>query len=206
MVNVKKDSSFEPPPRSGAWRFLEPLQGFEVTRFRKVRSGFVLEGTSSGLEGGALWSLRYVIQLDSQWRTRHGRIENDLGVTLTLTADGAGQWLVNGKRRRTLDGCLDLDLEASLVTNMAPVRRLALRVGEGSPAPACYVRHQGLKVERLEQHYQRAADKSGLLQLDYDSPRFGYHARLQFGRDGLVIDYPHIGKRVTPPPSRRRST
>jgi uncharacterized protein len=198
-MTYSKSSGFGAPPRSGGWRFLEPQHGFEVARFRKTRRGFLFTGTSTGLEGGRLWSLRYAVELDAEWRARRARVENDLGKVLIIEADGAGKWLVNGKRTRSVDGCLDLDLEASLVTNLAPVRRLALGVGEGSEAPACYVRHQNLKVERLEQRYRRARDRRGLLQFDYESPRFGYHARLQFARDGLVVDYPNIGRRMTPP-------
>jgi hypothetical protein len=73
---------------------------------------------------------------------------------------------VNGRHSALVDGCFDLDLEASLVTNMAAVRRLALRVGERSDAPAAYVRHRDHRLERLEQTYRRAADKNGLLQFD----------------------------------------
>jgi hypothetical protein len=184
-------------PRAGAWRFVAPHAGFEVVRFEVRKRGVVLSGTSVGMAAGQLWCLRYVIQLDARWHTRSATIEDDSGQRLKVRTDGAGYWHVNGRRYRLLDGCLDLDLEASLVTNMAPVRRLALRVNEGSAAPAAYVRHQNLKVQRLEQTYRRASDGNGCFRFDYDSPRFGYHARLEFARDGLVVDYPGIGRRVS---------
>ena len=40
-----------------------------------------------------------------------------------LTADGAGNWLVDGEPAAHLDGCLDVDLESSAVTNALPVHR-----------------------------------------------------------------------------------
>jgi hypothetical protein len=198
MINKAKGAAarFSALPRVGGWRFIEQQSGFEVTRFAKQGGGAILSGTSVGTEAGQLWSLRYVIRLDARWCARSATIENDLGQRLKVRADGAGRWIVNGRRSAVVDGCLDLDLEASLVTNMAPVRRLALRVNESSEAPAAYVRHENLKVERLEQTYRRVADKGRFFQFDYDSPRFGYHARLSFARDGLVVDYPHIGVRV----------
>lgn len=168
-----------------------------MTRFEKRPDGARLSGTSVGMEAGKLWSLRYVIRLNTNWCTRSAVIENDRGQRVKVQADGAGHWLIDGRRKPQLDGCLDLDLEASLVTNMAPVRRLGLRVGAGSAAPAAYVRHQNLRVERLEQTYRRVADKKDLVVFEYDSPRFGYHARLKFARDGLVVDYPRIGERVS---------
>lgn len=186
-------------PRAGGWRFLVPQRGFEVTRFSRQRGRAVLRGSSVGLEDGRLWSLRYLIELDGAWRARNATIEDDLGHRLVVEADGVGNWLINGKRQRSVQGCLDLDLEASLVTNMAAVRRLGLVPGERAEAPACYIRHRGLKVERLEQHYARLKDAGGLLRFDYESPRFDYRACLRFAPDGLVVDYPHIGVRETPP-------
>jgi hypothetical protein len=104
--------------------------------------------------------------------------------------------MIGGERCAQLDGCLDLDLEASLVTNMAPVHRLSLRVGQRSEAPAVYVRTRNLKVERLEQTYARIPDAGGRVVFDYESPRFSYRADLQFARDGLVLVYPNIGWRA----------
>jgi uncharacterized protein len=48
-----------------------------------------------------------------------------LGVRSTvLEADGHGQWKVDGEAAPQLDGCLDVDLEASAFTNALPVHRL----------------------------------------------------------------------------------
>src|SRR5262249_24745484 len=67
-----------------------------------------------------------------------------------LEADGAGHWLAAGKPARHLDGCLDVDLEASAMTNALLVRRMGLPVGAQQAAPAAYVRAADLAVERLE--------------------------------------------------------
>lgn len=190
---------FSSLPRSAAWRILgEPeRQGFEVAYFEQTRGGVVIRGTSLGSEGGKRWSIRYVIELDAAWCTRRATIESPSGERLTLRSNGKGRFTVDGKRDPRLDGCLDVDLEASLVTNMMPAHRLALRVGQASDAPAAYVRSNRLKVERLEQRYARLADAKGRVVFDYESPRFGYRAALRFARDGLVVDYPHIGTRVS---------
>lgn len=189
---------FSALPRSAAWRILgEPArEGFEIAHFEQQRGGVVIRGTSLGTEGGKLWSIRYVIELDAAWCTRRASIESESGERLKLQSDGKGRFRVNGKRDARLDGCLDVDLEASLVTNMMPAHRLALRVGQSSEAPAVYVRSNKLKVERLEQRYARLPDEERQVIFDYESPRFGYRAALRFARDGLVVDYPHIGTRV----------
>lgn len=192
-----KSTAFSALPPAGAWTFVEEIAGFEVARFERRKAGVVVSGTSVGMEQGELWSFRYVIHWDARWRTRRATIENAWGKRLEVRGDGDGHWVVNGRRRPLLDGCVDLDLEGSLVTNLAPVRRLSLSVGERADAPAAYVRHQGLRLERVEQSYRRLADRKRAFYYDYESPRFGYHEQLVFARDGLVVDYPHIGRRVS---------
>ena len=66
--------------------------------------------------------------------------------TVVLEGDGEGHWRVNGVTVAALDGCTDVDLEASAVTNAFPVARGA------TDAPAAWVRFD-LSVERLEQTY-----------------------------------------------------
>jgi hypothetical protein len=97
--------------------------------------------------------------------------------------------------RPELGGCLDLDFEASVVTNTLPVHRLGLPLKARGESAAAYVRIHQLAVERLDQTYRRLPNQGDLLAFDYESPRFGYHDKL-LGRDGLVMDYPGIGARV----------
>jgi uncharacterized protein len=113
-----------------------------------------------------------------------------------LEADGNGRWLVNGNPARRLDGCLDVDLEASAMTNALPVRRLGLPVAAGAAAPAAYVRAVGLAVERLEQTYARTTDDAARQCYDYAAPAFDFEARLVYDESGLVLDYPGIAVRA----------
>ena len=108
-----------------------------------------------------------------------------------LEADG-GHWLVDGQAAPRLDGCLDVDLESSAMTNAFPVHRLGLPVGGQAAAPAAYVRALDLAVERLEQTYVRTADDS----YDYASPAFDFECRLVYDDSGLVLDYPGIAVRA----------
>ena len=53
----------------------------------------------------------------------------------------------NGRAEPELDGCFDVDLEASACTNTLPIHRLAgLGIGEEAAAPAVYVRATDLAV------------------------------------------------------------
>jgi hypothetical protein len=113
-----------------------------------------------------------------------------------LEADGAGRWTVSGARAPGVDGCLDVDLEASSLTNAFPVHRLGLEVGQQADAPAAYVRALDLNVERLEQRYTRKPDDGKHQRYDYISPAFRFEAELVYDETGLVIDYPGIAVRA----------
>jgi hypothetical protein len=95
-----------------------------------------------------------------------------------------------------LDGCLDVDLEASATTNALPIHRLGLSVGGRADAPAAYVRAPTLRVERLEQTYARLPDDGEIARYEYVAPAFDFSAVLTYDRFGLVLDYPGIAVRV----------
>jgi hypothetical protein len=90
---------------------------------------------------------------------------------------------------------LDVDLEASAMTNTFPVHRLELPVGERAGVPAAYVRAPSLAVERLEQTYTRVDDEDGVEQYDYEAPAFDFGCRLAYDHSGLVLQYPGIARR-----------
>jgi uncharacterized protein len=141
----------------------------------------------------------YDIRLDAAWITRSARI---MGPTVSgsretfLQSDAAGRWLINGSAAPHLDGCLDVDLESSAVTNTLPVHRLALSAGMQADAPATYVRALDLSVDRLEQTYRRIADKADRQRYEYAAPAFGFTSRLVYDESGLVLDYPGIAQRA----------
>lgn len=113
-----------------------------------------------------------------------------------IEADAEGRWTVDGSLVPELTGCLDVDLEASSLTNAFPVRRLALGVGDRSAAPAAYVRALDLRVERLEQQYERLGDAAdGRLRFDYTCPRFHIRCLLEYDRSGIVLAYPGLAVR-----------
>ncbi len=113
-----------------------------------------------------------------------------------LEADGAGHWLVDGEAAPHLDGCLDVDLESSALTNALPVHRMALPVGRRAAAPAAYVRAADASVERLEQEYLRTTDQGAHQSYDYTAPAFEFACRLVYDESGLVLSYPGIAVRA----------
>src|SRR3954470_21098293 len=124
--------SFADPPPAAAWRHENARVGFEVAWFDPVDGGWSLRGHVTGLEDGQTWSVAYALVLDAAWRTRRARIVQSTAggeAVRELAADGGGRWRVDGTPAPELEGCLDVDLEASAVTNTLPLHRLPLVAG-----------------------------------------------------------------------------
>ncbi|WP_027929557.1 putative glycolipid-binding domain-containing protein [Amycolatopsis thermoflava] len=186
---------FDPLPPVASWRHLGARAGFEVAFFAAERGGCRVEGTTTATEDGESWIVDYMIHLDESWRTRSARITGRSGgatLVRVIDTDGEGHWQVDGVAAPELDGCLDLDLEASAMTNTFPVHRLQLPTGQAVQAPAAYVRAVGLAVDRLDQSYSRLANGH----YDYAAPRFDFTCRLTYDRHGLILGYPGIATRV----------
>ena len=189
---------FRDPPRFAAWHHRVARAGFEVAFIRSVDGGYRLEGDTTAVEEGEAWAVRYAITVSSGWLSREARVagRSPAGVrALTLEADGPGRWRIKGAEAPHLDGCLDVDLESSSLTNALPVHRLGLEVGHGAEAPAAYVRVLDLDVERLEQRYVRLDDDQGRQRYHYTAPRFDFECELIYDEFGLVLDYPGIAVR-----------
>ena len=160
--------------------------------------GWFIQGCTTAVEDGTPWAVEYAIELDGSGATRgaqiNGRSAGGARSTV-LEADGAGHWVVDGERAPRLDGCLDVDLESSALTNALPIRRLGLRVAARAEAPAAYVRAVGLAVDRLDQTYRRTPDHTAGQCYDYTAPAFDFECRLIYDEYGLVLDYPGIAIR-----------
>jgi hypothetical protein len=146
---------------------------------------------------GALWrqldlgrlSLRYRVLCDSRWATRAVHLEGEwLGepYSLQLTSDNFQHWWLAGQVRSDLTGCYDVDISLSPATNMLPIRRLDLSLGEERDIDVVWIRLPELEVNRARQSYRRLALDS----YQFRSHASGWESVIRVRRDGMVIDYP----------------
>src|SRR4051794_32447089 len=191
-----------PLPRTAAWRHKDARDGFEVVVWRPAGAGHLVEGHTAAVEGGEAWAVHYAIDLDRDWRTLRAHVTgwSASGVherIMEPAGAGAGAaWLVDGEPAPHLDGCLDVDLESSALTNAFPVHRLGLGIGAAARAPAAYVRVLGLTVARLDQEYSRIGDQDGRPRYEYTAPAFDFSCELIYDAAGLVLAYPGIAVRA----------
>jgi hypothetical protein len=191
--------SFSALPATAAWRHHEARLGFEVAYFQSAGRGFHINGCTTAVEDGQSWVVSYAIRLDETWTTRSTRITGRSASGIRhaqLESDGLGRWRVDGEAAPHLDGCLDVDLESSAMTNALPIHRMGLPAGARASAPAAYVRALDLRVERLDQNYARTADEGHHQRYDYAAPVFDFACRLVYDESGLVLDYPGIAIRA----------
>jgi len=190
---------FRAPPMSAAWHHRDARAGFEVAFIHPVAGGYGVEGTTTAVEDGEAWIVGYSLRLDAGWTARSAHVvgRSARGVReVTLERDAAGRWSIDGTAVAAFDGCVDVDLESSALTNAFPVRRLGLDIGRRGDAPAVYVRAADLAVERLEQRYLRLDDGERGQRYRYAAPRFGFECELSYDAGGLVLAYPGIAARA----------
>ena len=153
-----------------------------------------------GLAGPAdLVACSFSVELDHGWLTRAAEVRSlarDGQRELRLEADGTGSWTADGLPRPDLDGCLDVDVAATPLTNTFPIRRLAaLRAGEQVSLPVAWVQVPSLEVARVQQTYRRLAAGQAADAWQYADRAHGAF-RLEVDADGLVVEYEGFAARV----------
>ena len=172
------------------WRRLD-RPGHEFARLVFENPSWRLAGTAVFAHEGEPCRLDYLVVCDSTWHTSYGRITGWVGggaVDHTLSVDPRRRWLVNGAECRRVDGCIDLDLAFSPSTNLLPIRRLGLAVGDAAEVRAAWLRFPGFALEPLEQVYRR----TGVTIYRYESAGGKFAADLDVSEAGLVMRYPGL--------------
>ena len=181
------------PAQTVIWRRIEDDLSFERAALVPRPDGFDLSGIILAACDDMPLRADYRIRCDAAWRTRTVEIDAVLGDQirrLSLTADGEGNWRVDGKAAPELAGCLDVDLEYTPATNALPINRLGLAFGTEADVEAVWVRFPHLAVERSTQTYARLAEDTFV----YRSGSF--EAALQVDAAGLPIRYEGVWLRL----------
>jgi hypothetical protein len=166
------------------WRRTNPL-GVDECVLRKIASGWELRGKAGFVHGVSVARLRYRVRCDPAFRTRHATVDGSIGsrpVSWRITVS-RGRWRLNGRPRPRVDGCDDIDLAFTPATNLLPIRRLRLKVGESAPARAALLSFPRVDLRPLDQAYHRV-DRA---QYEYRSGRFS--AMLTVNNRGFVREY-----------------
>lgn len=172
------------------WRRLD-LPGHELARLEAREDGFALSGTALFLHEGRPCCLEYAVTCDPAWRTVSARVRGAMGdreVELDITVDEARCWRLNGAEHPAVAGCLDIDLGFSPSTNLLPIRRLALTIGEAAEVRAAWLAFPALAFEPLPQVYRREGERT----YRYESDGGRFVRTLDVDAAGFVTSYPGL--------------
>src|SRR5215831_17781007 len=174
--------------RSIIWERLD-YPGHEASRVEQRQNGWFLQGTAVFHFERQPCRLDYTIQCDHEWRTEEVTVDGWLGndvVRHEITVDSSRRWHFDGRATSDLEGCVDIDLGFSPLTNTLPIRRLTLEFGASAQVCAAWLPVPGFEVRPLEQVYS-LLDVS---RYRYESGGGRFAADLDVDAEGLVIEYP----------------
>jgi hypothetical protein len=167
------------------------VPGHESARLRRSGSEIFLEGSAVFDHEGAPCRLEYLVVADERFHTRRGAVEGWLGArTLEIEVEfREGRWTFNGEECAEVEGAVDLDLNFSPSTNLLPIRRLGLEVGQEAKVRSAWLRFPEFDLKPLEQTYRRVTES----RYSYRSEG-GFEAELEVTPAGFVSDYPGIAR------------
>lgn len=141
------------------------------------------------------FAVRYQIRCDGSWALKYACIEI-IGEQrkVEFISDGRGKWTDGfGDPLHALDGAIDLDLSVSPFTNTLPIRRLQLAKGSSAKILAAYLHFPDLAVVADPQRYTCLEP---FLRYRYESLDSDFVREIEVDRDGLVLTYPGLFKRL----------
>ena len=199
-----------PTRRAVAWTKVDPF-GVEFVEL-DIDAGYL------GATGVAIGTEPLPYRLDYELATGPDHLTTRLYVTcrgegwrraLDLRRDDAGHWSVGtqddgdvdlppvGGDMATLDDALDCDLELSPVTNMMPILRHGLLQGGGPvDLTMAWVAVPSLAVHADLQRYRHVRTEDDQHVVRFEARDGSFEADIVLDRDGVVLDYPEIARRL----------
>lgn len=158
-------------------------------------SGVDARGMVIGSIEGRPFAAKFVAQFDSGWRSRSLIVETTDGRSLDIRSDGEGNWTKGtGEPIPALSGAIDIDLQASPLTNTLPIRRLGLMRSHGPVEfTMAYIPFDTFVPYADGQRYTCVEDRR---LYRYENADRTFVAELPVDDYGLVLDYPTLFARV----------
>jgi hypothetical protein len=170
------------------WRRLD-LPGHEFCRCERRETGWRLSGAAVFVYEEQPCRLDYSVSGNDAWHTVAATVAGWIGprqITVAVDLDALHRWRLNGLASPSVAGCSDIDLNFSPATNLLPIRRLNLAVGEEARVTAAWLRFPDFTLEGLAQHYRRLDEET----YRYTSAGGQFSTDLKVNKVGFVTHYP----------------
>jgi hypothetical protein len=165
--------------------------GHEAARLVPEGGGWRLSGTAVFAHDGRPCRLDYTVSCRADWSTASASVSGRVGdelIHVQIEADERRNWRMNGAPVPPVAGCTDVDLNFSPSTNLLPIRRLALSIGDEADVSSAWLRFPSFALERLDQKYRRI-ERS---RYRYESAGGRFSAELEVNAAGFVTRYADI--------------
>ena len=177
------------------WRRLDG-PGHEFLRLSSEEFSWRLSGAAVFSHEQQPCRLDYKVECDLHWHTVSGRVTGWLGnkpVEIYISVEHPRRWRLNADECPAVAGCTDLDLNFSPSTNLLPIRRLNLAIGEEAAVQAAWLRFPDFTFERLDQTYRRLDAET----YRYESAGGEFVREIRVNAAGLVTSYPDFWEAET---------
>jgi hypothetical protein len=135
--------------------------------------------------------LDYLVTCAADWRTCAAHVTGVIGdsdVSVRVSVDGDRKWYLDDTECPVVAGCMDIDLGFSPSTNLLPIRRLSLAIGQEAEVRAAWLPFPSLTLELLPQVYRREGQRL----YRYESSGGAFVRLLEVSEDGFVTNYPGL--------------
>jgi hypothetical protein len=147
------------------------------------------------LPEGVTW-VQYKVGTDQAGHARHTCVTVEFegqSNHITLRRESDGTWSDQAGPRPDLNGCTDVDISTSPLTNTLPIRRLDLADGKIADLRVAYIDVPSLQVTAEHQRYTALWHEARTAGYRYESGSF--RADLTVDEHGLVTNYPDLWTR-----------
>ena len=179
--------------RSILWRRLD-VPGHDAASLREWDGGAELRGMAVFRDEGSPAALHYSVRCDAEWRSTEATVDGWCGgrtVELRVRRTHAGGWTLNSVPCAAVAGCVDLDLSFTPATNLLPLRRLDLLVGQAAEVRSAWLEWPEAVLTPLIQRYARRS----ITKYDYSADLPGtakFVGVLRVEPRGWVLDYAEL--------------
>ena len=138
-----------------------------------------------------IFDVSYQIKTHQNWETvfleLHSRIGNQ-SQHIQLESDGKSNWKMDGKKATQFDGCIDIDISLTPLTNTLPINRLQLKPGEEQQIRVIYIDVLAQQIKPVLQKYIRLSGRV----YRYENVPNDFEAKISVDEQGFVVDYPPL--------------
>jgi len=143
--------------------------------------------------------ISYTIHCSLDWKVYkfHVKVFDDNYRDMVLQSDGSGNWTTDtGKLLENLEGCIDIDISATPFTNTIPITRLSLKSGESREIKVVYIDIYNFGITPIKQRYTCLKSNVDGYKYRYENLDSGFMEEFFVDKEGFVIDYPDLFKRI----------